>query len=126
MKKLILYFPVILLAFTACKDAKTEKIISVSTSLSVEKKAIKPLEEKAYAKLDIEGMTCALGCAATIEKNLNKTSGVASATVDFDSKTAWVIYDAKALSLDEITGIVKATGDAYSVSAIKRVENKKP
>ncbi|MDG1885099.1 MAG: heavy metal-associated domain-containing protein [Flavobacteriaceae bacterium] len=68
-------------------------------------------------------MTCAIGCAATIEKNLKKTQGIASAEVDFESKTAWVIYDAKQLNLENITTVVKTTGEAYSVTEIERLES---
>ena len=70
-------------------------------------------------------MTCAIGCAATIEKNLKKTQGIASAEVDFESKTAWVIYDAKQLNLENITTVVKTTGEAYSVTEIERLESLK-
>ena len=68
-------------------------------------------------------MTCAIGCAATIEKNLQKTSGVASATVDFESKTARVVYDAQLLSLESLSAVVKTTGETYSVSEIERLNS---
>jgi Cu+-exporting ATPase len=69
--------------------------IEVITLSSTEKASKEKIVEKAYAKLSIEGMSCAIGCAASIEKNFKKTTGVSSVTVDFDSKIAWIIYDAE-------------------------------
>ena len=39
-------------------------------------------------EMTIEGMVCAMGCAAVIEKKLNKTAGITNAKVDFNSKKA--------------------------------------
>ena len=110
-----------LFVFGSCKNSTSEKVISVSISekVTIEEKDI---AEKAFAKMNIEGMICAVGCAATIQKKLHNTTGVVSATVDFESKTAWIIYDAQALNLEGITQVVKATGDAYSVSSIYRTD----
>ena len=68
-------------------------------------------------------MTCAIGCAATIEKRLQKTSGIVSAKVDFETNTGWVTYDATMLNLDKISSVVKSTGASYSVSKIISLEN---
>ena len=38
-------------------------------------------------------MTCAIGCAKSIEKKIAKMEGVKSATVDFDRKLAMVEYN---------------------------------
>ena len=59
-------------------------------------------------------------------KKLNQTTGVASATVDFESKTAWVIYDAKVMGLEKISEVVKATGPSYKVTSIEQVQSLKP
>lgn len=109
------------LIFGACKNSDSVKVISVSDSDKV-KIEEKNIAEKAIAKMSIEGMTCTIGCAATIQKKLNSTSGVVSATVDFKSKTAWIVYDAQALNLEGITQVVKASGDVYSVSSIDRTD----
>ena len=65
----------------------------------------------------IEGMTCAHGCAATIEKNLNKTEGVSKAVVDFDSKTATISFDAHKLSKESLISVIEGSngGDSYKV-----------
>ena len=86
-------------------------------------KKIEALEKEAYAKLSIEGMTCAIGCAVTIEKKLQRTSGIVSARVDFETNTGWVTYDATMLNLDGISSVVKSTGASYSVSEIISLDN---
>ena len=110
------------LSFISCKNTTTHKVITVESTEEQESESV-PMEEQAFAKLTIEGMTCAIGCAATIEKNLQKTTGVASATVDFESKTAWVIYDEKYLTIDAITTVVKNTGEPYRVSETERLKS---
>ncbi len=45
------------------------------------------------ASFTIDGMSCAVGCAKTIEKKLAGLDGVQDAKVDFDKKTATVSYD---------------------------------
>tara|TARA_B100000767_G_scaffold85996_1_gene82673 strand:+ start:1080 stop:1394 length:315 start_codon:yes stop_codon:yes gene_type:complete len=95
----------------------TPKVITIPISQENPKK-IEALGDLAYAKLSIEGMTCATGCAATIEKELQKTSGIVSAKVDFETNTGWVTYDANILNLDKISSVVKSSGTTYSVSEI--------
>ena len=105
-----------------CQNKLTPKVIEVPISQESPKK-IEALGEKAYAKLSIEGMTCAIGCAVTIEKKLQRTSGIVSAKVDFESNTGWVTYDATMLNLDGISSVVKSTGTSYSVSKIISLES---
>ncbi len=65
--------------------------------------------------MSIEGMVCAVGCAAVIEKNLNQTTGIKEAKVDFETKKATLIFDAKVLSPNEVTQVVRNTREAYTV-----------
>ena len=108
--------------FWGCQNKLVPKVIEVPISQESPKK-IEALGEKAYAKLSIEGMTCAIGCAVTIEKKLQRTSGIVSAKVDFETNTGWVTYDATMLNLDKISSVVKSTGASYSVSKIISLES---
>ena len=58
--------------------------------------------------LDVKNMTCAV-CPITVKKALEKVPGVTSASVDFDKKTASVIFDPDKASP---TSLAKATSDA--------------
>lgn len=75
-------------------------------------------ENLATANFTIEGMTCAVGCAKTIEGKLNNTDGVKEAVVDFESKIATVSFDKTNHNVNSITAIIEkvAGGDVYTVS----------
>ena len=123
MKNSFSFFIILSIVFLwGCQNKLVPKVIEVPISQESPKK-IEALGEKAYAKLSIEGMTCAIGCAVTIEKKLQRTSGIVSAKVDFESNTGWVTYDATMLNLDGISSVVKSTGASYSVSKIISLES---
>ena len=73
------------------------------------------------ATFKISGMTCAFGCAKTIENRLSKTAGIQKAVVNFENKTANVNYDAGQISTDKIIKMVQETGDGatYKVFDLK-------
>jgi copper chaperone CopZ len=66
-------------------------------------------------------MTCAVGCAKTIEKQLSEMDGVQNAKVDFDKKVATVNFDLDKLKSEDLVKAVESTGDGqtYKVSNIK-------
>ena len=114
MKKIQLFSLFIgLFVFTACKNNQVPKTFTLETTAT---KSIDAAFHKAQPMaMSIEGMVCAVGCAALIEKNLNQTPGIKKAKVDFETKKATLIFDAEVLSTNEITQIVLKTGEAYTV-----------
>ncbi len=66
-------------------------------------------------------MTCAIGCAKTIEEELNGIDGVQTASVDFEKKLATISFDKTILTTKNITKVVEATGNGktYKVSNMK-------
>ncbi len=74
-----------------------------------------PVVANATSTLDVEGMTCEMGCKAAIEKHLNNTRGVAKCEVDFDNALAVVEYDNTQITEDEIIAeIGSIANEAYS------------
>ena len=75
------------------------------------------------ASFTIDGMTCAVGCAKTIENKLANQEGVGQAVVDFESKIATVKFDAKKQSLESLTTTIEAVagGDSYKVTESKKM-----
>src|SRR4051794_2918813 len=63
---------------------------------------------QADVELLIGGMTCA-SCAARIEKKLNRLGGV-TATVNYATGTASVVYDAAQVEPEALVATVEATG----------------
>lgn len=110
------------LTLAGCKkevDKNLANIKPVETPTK-EHKAIAP-ENVQTASFEIEGMTCAMGCAKTIEKELSNLDGVEKAAVDFDKKTATVTFDKTIQNSESLTRVVQATGDGktYKVSNFK-------
>ena len=60
-------------------------------------------------KLKIEGMHCT-GCSSRLEKVLNNTDGVESATVSFEKKQAIITYNESQTDIEQIKQIIKDTG----------------
>jgi mercuric ion binding protein len=73
------------------------------------------------ATFSIEGMTCAVGCAKTIQEQLASMDGVQKAEVDFEKKIATVEFDASKLTPALLLKAVQETGDGktYVVSNMK-------
>jgi len=115
MKKII---TLVALTFTfiACNEVKKEK--------PTEELDVKTEEVAADYKnieVEIDGMTCEIGCARTIQSKLSKVKGVSYAKVDFESKKGQFTYDANKVSendiVEKINGI--AGGDVYTVVETK-------
>ncbi|GIZ10420.1 heavy-metal-associated domain-containing protein [Flavobacterium sp. UMI-01] len=112
------------LVLTSCKqnNAEAEKIIphkEETASLKVKKEIV--AENLQSASFKIEGMTCAVGCAKTIQDELSNLDGVQTAEVDFDKKLAVVTFDKTIQNQESLTQVVQATGDGatYKVSEFK-------
>ena len=60
-------------------------------------------------KLNIEGMHCT-GCSSRLEKVLNNTDGVESATVSFEKKQAIITYNESQTDIEQIKQIIQDTG----------------
>ena len=73
------------------------------------------------ATFAVEGMTCAVGCAKTIQEELTELEGVSKATVNFDTKLATVVYDKTTQSPAKLTQTVEAVADGktYKVTNMK-------
>ncbi len=90
---------------------------------TVKEVTIRTGEPVTTADLRIEGMSCAMMCANSIQKTLAKLPGVTSAEVDFqegdEADHALVVYDAEQVSDAELVQAVhKLHGGQYKVMAI--------
>jgi len=110
-----------ILVFISC-EKKVDKV-------SVEAKNNEKYELSADAdlkkvSLNIEGMTCEIGCARMIQSKLSKTEGVKFAKVNFEKKNGIVEYDANKVSEKQIVSAVEqiAGGDLYKVIEISSEE----
>ncbi|WP_166960662.1 heavy-metal-associated domain-containing protein [Yeosuana marina] len=112
-----------LISFNCKNKANPEvKTIEVETA-SQAAKSVDPNATYAKAEFTIDGMTCAIGCAKTIERKIAGMDGVKSATVDFDRKLAMVEYDEAKVTPTSLVETVGKAGDMYKVSDMKTVED---
>ena len=107
----------------SCKNETEPQVKTVETAEVTTKKEIAADAKLAKAEFNIEGMTCAIGCAKTIEKKLSNMDGVKSATVDFDKKLAMVEYDEAVVNPTLLENTVTTASDKYSVNGMKTVES---
>lgn len=123
--KNILVIAIISIATFSCKNETQPEVKTVESAETVIKAAKAELDPNAtYAKAEfkIEGMTCAMGCAKTIEKKMAKMEGVKSATVDFDRQLAMVEYDEAKVTPASLESTVTSVADTYKVKDMNTVE----
>ncbi len=122
--KFFLGLAIVSLMIVSCKNENKEpETKTVEVEETVAKNDIDPNAKIAKAEFTIEGMTCAIGCAKTIEKKLSSMEGVKSAKVDFDKKLAMVEYDEAKVNTTSLEETVSKTGEQYKVSGMKTVES---
>lgn len=120
--KIITAAAIAALVLAGCKKTESEKIIPNTAEVKKTKEPVVIAPENVQtASFTIEGMTCAVGCAKTIEEELSNLEGVEKAAVDFDKKTATVTFDKTIQNPENLTKIVQETGDGktYKVSNMK-------
>ena len=120
--KLALLILLICVAVWSCKNQTETQLKTVETSESLANTQMDSDKVLAKAEFNIEGMTCAIGCAKTIEKKLAKMDGVKSAKVDFEKKLAQVEYDESIVNTVSLENTVTKASDSYSVNDMKTVD----
>lgn len=110
----------ILFTISACNQPQP-KVITVATENITNDKNIEENTNISYTKseFNIEGMTCAMGCAKTIENKLAHTKGVKSVTVDFEKTLATIEFDPALINETLISETVSKVGAIYTVKNFK-------
>ena len=108
---------ILAIVFFSCNEVKKEK----KNEKSEVKTEVKTEEVAANYKsieVEIEGMTCEIGCARLIQSKLSKVDGITYTKVDFESKKGQFTYDSNKISQNDIVKKINgiAGGDLYSVT----------
>lgn len=108
------------LSLTSCKQENKEVAVEETKKEIVSEADLAKMQTASFT---IDGMTCAMGCAKTIENKLAEQEGVGQAVVDFDTKIATVKFDAEKQSLESLTKTIEgvAGGDSYKVTESKKM-----
>ena len=118
VKILNIFLTALLIAviFAACdsKEKPASPVESQASDLEADVRTV---------QLDIDGMTCEIGCAKLIQSKLYKTDGVTFAEVHFADSSGVVSYDANRLTEKDLVQAVEQAGggDLYRVSSIDPV-----
>ena len=105
--KLLFYFLFSLTLVYSCKQ-KDEVVVLKRQKLSETKKNTKPKKEtpNTILELDIEGMTCELGCGGSIRVGVKELGGIHRVRFDFKEgqkkQRAYVSYDSKKVDKNQI------------------------
>lgn len=108
------------LSLVSCKQENKEVAVEETKKEIVSEADLAKMQTASFT---IDGMTCAMGCAKTIENKLAGQEGVGQAIVDFDTKIATVKFDAEKQSLESLTKTIEgvAGGDSYKVTESKKM-----
>jgi len=113
-----LFYLFMFLAFlTSCKEEKEQR------NADIPNKQVLAADLK-KVDIEIEGMTCEIGCAKLIESKLAKAEGVNFVKVDFEKKMGRIEYDASLIDEKELANIITRAGggDLYKVIGIFPVQ----
>lgn len=118
MKKAISILIMAIVLFS-CNDVKNGTPLEKS---GVEKQEIATNYKS--IEIEIEGMTCEIGCAKTIESKLSKVEGVTFSKVNFDTKIGQFTYDENKISKEDIVNKIDgiAGGTLYKATKITEIE----
>ena len=76
---------------------------------------------ESMATYRIDGMMCSMNCPKKVNESLNGLDGVKSRKVDFESKTATIVYDDEKIDTDKIARTI-ARGTYYKVKDLNKKE----
>jgi Cu+-exporting ATPase len=113
----LLYLFLCLALLISCKEDKEQR------NLEMPNKQVLAADLKKI-DVEIEGMTCEIGCAKLIESKLAKAEGVNFVKVDFEKKMGRIEYDANRIDEKELSNIITSAGggDLYKVAGIYSVQ----
>ena len=124
--KIFICATLILFGVTSCKQKVAPETKTINNQVVVEyskrAKIENPNAHFTKAEFTISGMTCAMGCAATIQEQLSKMEGVKSAKVNFEKELALVEYDDTQVNPELLTKTVTGISKEYQVSEMKMVD----
>lgn len=100
MNKLIKFgFATLVLVFSIASCSQSN-----AQSTDVDQQAVK----SSSLSMNIEGMTCAMGCARALEVELNNLDGVEKVKVNFEDSNATLAYNASLISETAIVAFVNS------------------
>jgi len=123
MKKLSILFSGVLI-LSACSSEPKEVLLRTEKGSTEEKKA--PVHSTAVLTLEVEGMTCEMGCGGSIRKELKATGGVERVKFNFvegdDKQKTYVYFDEAKVSEKELKSIITTMNEKQFTISKDKVE----
>jgi len=114
MKKLLFLSFSIAVLFIGCGDSNTSsndaELIEIGPAQKGNQKEVLA-ENKVEVKMEVEGMTCAMGCAKYIEEKVGGMEGVVASTVNFEERIATFEFDKTTTSPEAIQDFISNIHD---------------
>lgn len=120
MKKIFLML-FVFISLISCKQE--EQKYPKQGKTNVPKPALRADAKWATVTFKIEGMHCKMGCAASLQKKIFKMEGVKTSKVDFENKSAEIIFDKNVMNPEKIVEKALSVDDKYVVSDIQTADN---
>lgn len=114
MKKLIIVSFSFAVLVSSCGDSIGGGKQAESIEIPSSEKKIKAevlAENKVEVKMEVEGMTCAMGCAKYIEDKVGEMDGVVASSVNFEEKIATFEFDKTTTSPEKIQEFISNIHD---------------
>jgi Cu+-exporting ATPase len=118
MKNTLLILVLIITTISCNNNKKETNLEKLKTNKPALAASYKSLE------VEIEGMTCEIGCARTIQSKVSKVDGVTYSKVNFEAKKGQFTYDEKKISKEDIIQKINRIGggDLYKVTKSTDIE----
>jgi Cu+-exporting ATPase len=121
--KNILALVMVVFLVVSCKNETQPEVKTIDTQVAAKtEKVLNPDATYIKSEFTIDGMTCEIGCAKLIQRNINKMDGVKTVEVDFERKLAMVEYDEAMVNHTSLEATVSKASDTYKVSDMKTVD----
>lgn len=114
MKKLMIISFSFAVLVSSCGDFVSVGKQAESIDIPSSEKKIKTevlAENKVEVKMEVEGMTCAMGCAKYIEEKVGDLDGVVASSVNFEEKIATFEFDKTTTSSEKIQEFISNIHD---------------
>lgn len=123
MKNLIFILPLFLFS---CNTENSEGI-NTTEAIEIAKEDIKA---DTQIVIEIEGMTCEMGCVTTIRNKVNRMKGVTNFEMDFDTERtsdySTIQFDSRVVSAEDIKNTIEEIAQGiYSVVDIQEFKMNK-
>ena len=124
MKKLSILFSGVLI-LSACSSEPKEVLLRTEKGSTDEKKV--PVHATAVLTMEVEGMTCEMGCGGSIRKELKATGGVERVKFDFvegaEKQKTYVYFDEAKVSEKDLKEIITTMNEKQFTISSSSKEN---